>query len=63
MVFGNLQTVDDQMGTKLFKYWQPAGGAGLRILFNKLTRTNLCIDYAFGKFGQKGLFLGLNEAF
>lgn len=63
VIFGNLQTVDDQLGTKLFKYWQPAGGAGLRVLFNKLTRTNLCIDYAFGKFGQKGLFLGLNEAF
>lgn len=63
VVFGNLQSVDDQMGTKLFKHWQPAGGAGLRLLFNKLTRTNLCIDYAFGKFGQKGLFLGLNEAF
>lgn len=63
VVFGNIQTVNDQMGTKLFKYWQPAGGAGLRVLFNKLTRTNLCIDYAFGKFGQKGLFLGLNEAF
>lgn len=63
VVFGNIQTVDDQMGTTLFKYWQPAGGAGLRVLFNKTTRTNLCIDYAFGKFGQKGLFLGLNEAF
>lgn len=63
VVFGNLQTVDDQMGTKLFQYWQPAGGAGLRVLFNKMTRTNLCIDYAFGKFGQRGLFLGLNEAF
>ena len=63
VVFGNLQTVDDQLGTKLFKHWQPAGGAGLRVLFNKFTRTNLCIDYAFGKFGQKGLFLGLNEAF
>lgn len=63
VVFGNMQTVNDQMGTKLFKYWQPAGGGGLRILFNKMTRTNLCIDYAFGKFGQKGLFLGLNEAF
>ncbi len=63
VVFGNLQTVSDQMGTKLFKYWQPAGGAGLRVLFNKMTRTNLCIDYAVGRFGQKGLFLGLNEAF
>lgn len=63
VVFGNIQTVDDQMGTPLFKYWQPAGGGGLRLLFNKVTRTNLCIDYAIGKFGQKGLFLGLNEAF
>jgi len=63
VVFGNVQTVDDQMGTKLFRHWQPAGGGGLRVLFNKATRTNLCIDYAFGKFGQKGLFLGLNEAF
>lgn len=63
VVFGNIQTVDDEIGSKLFKHWQPAGGAGLRVLFNKLTRTNLCIDYAFGKFGQRGLFLGLNEAF
>lgn len=63
VVFGNIQSVDDRIGSKLFKHWQPAGGAGLRVLFNKLTRTNLCIDYAFGKFGQRGLFLGLNEAF
>ena len=63
VVFTNVQTANDQMGTKLFKIWQPAGGAGLRLLFNKATRTNLCIDYAFGKFGQRGLFLGLNEAF
>lgn len=63
VVFGNIQTADDQMGTKLFKHCQPAGGAGLRVLFNKMTRTNLCIDYSIGRFGQKGLFLGLNEAF
>ncbi|WP_211245486.1 BamA/TamA family outer membrane protein [Sphingobacterium alkalisoli] len=61
--FANVQTANDQMGTKLFQQWQPAGGGGLRVLFNKMTRTNLCIDYAFGKFGQRGLFLGLNEAF
>lgn len=63
VVFGNIQSVDDEIGNKLFKQWKPAGGAGLRVLFNKLTRTNLCIDYAFGQFGQRGLFLGLNEAF
>lgn len=63
VVFTNVQTANDQMGTELFKIWQPAAGAGLRLLFNKATRTNLCIDYAYGKFGQHGLFLGLNEAF
>ena len=63
VVFANVQTANDQMGTKLFQQWQPAGGGGLRILFNKATRTNLCIDYAVGRFGQKGFFLGLNEAF
>lgn len=63
VVFANIQTANDQMGTKLFQVWQPAAGAGLRVLFNKATRTNLCIDYAVGRFGQHGLFLGLNEAF
>lgn len=63
VVFANVQTANDQMGTNLFQYWQPAAGTGLRLLFNKTTRTNLCIDYAVGRFGQRGLFLGLNEAF
>lgn len=63
VVFANMQTGNDRIGTKLFEQLQPAGGVGLRLLFNKATRTNLCIDYAVGKFGQKGVFLGLNEAF
>jgi hypothetical protein len=63
VTFFNIQTANDNLGTKLFQQWQPGGGAGLRVLFNKATRTNLCLDYAFGKFGRKGFFLGLNEAF
>ncbi len=63
VTFFNIQTANDDSGTKLFDKWQPGGGAGLRVLFNKATRTNLCIDYAFGNFGRNGLFLGLNEAF
>ena len=63
VTFFNIQTANDESGTKLFDTWQPGGGAGLRVLFNKATRTNLCIDYAYGNFGRKGLFLGLNEAF
>ncbi len=63
VVFGNLQSANDQQGTKLFQVFQPGYGAGLRILFNKVTRTNLALDYAFGKFGNQGFFLNLNEAF
>lgn len=63
VVFGNLQTGNDQQGTKLFQVFQPGYGAGLRVLFNKYTRTNLALDYAFGRFGNKGFFLNLNEAF
>jgi len=63
VVFGNLQTANDEQGTKLFQVFQPGYGAGLRILFNKVTRTNLALDYAFGKFNNKGFFLNLNEAF
>jgi hypothetical protein len=63
VTFFNIQTANDLSGTKLFQQWQPAGGAGLRVLFNKATRTNLCLDYAFGNFGAKGFFLGLNEVF
>ncbi len=63
VIFYNLQTANDAAGTKIFDRWQPGYGAGLRVLFNKHTRTNLCLDYAWGKYGAKGFFLGLNEAF
>jgi hypothetical protein len=63
VAFFNLETANDESGTKIFDKWQPGGGAGLRVLFNKSTRTNLCLDYAWGNYGRKGFFLGLNEAF
>lgn len=63
VAFFHLQTASDELGTKLFQVFRPGGGAGLRILFNKYTRTNLCLDYAWGKYGARGFFLGLNEAF
>jgi hypothetical protein len=63
VAFVNMQTANDEAGTKIFETWQPGGGAGLRMLFNKATRTNLCLDYAWGNYDRKGFFLGLNEAF
>jgi hypothetical protein len=63
VVFGELMSGNDAMGTHLFQQFQPGYGGGLRILFNKATRTNLALDYAYGRFGNKGFFLNLNEAF
>ena len=63
VVFGNLQSGNDFHGTPLFHTFRKGYGAGLRILFNKATRTNLALDYAFGEFGNKGFFLNLNETF
>lgn len=63
VTFISMQTANDEQGTKLFQVFQPGYGAGLRLLFNKVTRTNLALDYAFGRFGNKGFFLNLNEAF
>jgi len=39
-----------------------AGGAGLRVLFNKRSKTNICMDFAWGR-GSRGLYFALQEAF
>jgi hypothetical protein len=63
VAFFNLQTASDDLEKKIFQYWDPGGGAGLRILLQKQSRTTMCLDYARGKYGSSGLFFGLNEAF
>jgi len=40
-----------------------AVGAGLRIKFNKRSRTNLAIDHAWGREGSRGWFMGMTEVF
>jgi len=62
VTFFNMQTANNQRKTRLFEYWEPGGGAGIRILFNKHTRSTLCLDYGVGN-GSNGVFIGLNEAF
>lgn len=63
VAFVNVESASDQVNTELFDYWELGAGGGLRILFNKHTRSNLCIDYGVGNFGSKGVFVGLNEVF
>jgi outer membrane protein assembly factor BamA len=61
--FLNFQSASDDRGRKVFEVWEPGGGVGLRILFQKQNKTTLCVDFAKGKYGATGLFFGLGEVF
>jgi hypothetical protein len=64
VAFANLTTVSDkQTGEQLFESVAPAAGGGLRLLLNKHSKTNLCLDLAWGKAGSKGVYLAIEEAF
>jgi hypothetical protein len=64
VVFTNVSTVSNtSTGERLFDNVAPAAGAGLRALFNKRSRTNLCVDFAVGKAGAKGVYLAIQDAF
>ncbi len=64
VAFVNATTASNQdAGTHLFKYVDPGWGSGLRFLFNKRSRANLTLDYAWGLYGAQGLYLNANETF
>lgn len=62
VVFTNAESFSDINDGRFEKVW-PALGAGLRIKFNKFSRTNLAVDYAFGIDGNRGVFVNLGEVF
>lgn len=47
----------------LFDYVDPGYGFGLRWMLNKKSRTNVTIEYGFGKYGATGLIFNLGETF
>jgi hypothetical protein len=63
VLFANAETASNTRGVKVGEFIEPGAGVGLRILFNKYSRSNLCIDYGMGNYASKGIFLGLNEVF
>jgi outer membrane protein assembly factor BamA len=64
VVFVNNTTATNPVAEiSLFEYNDIAYGAGLRIMVNKKTRSNLAIDYAIGKYGSQGFYFGINEVF
>jgi surface antigen Omp85-like protein len=62
VVFLNGQSFSAAPGTKLQSI-QPGYGPGLRVKLNKVSNTNITIDYGFGRQGSNGLFIDVGEAF
>jgi len=60
--FVNGQSLSAAPGTKL-QPMQPGYGPGLRIKLNKVSNTNISIDYGFGRQGSNGLFIDVGEIF
>jgi outer membrane protein assembly factor BamA len=62
VLFTNLESFTN-INTWHFGSPAPAGGLGLRIKVNKYSRTNIAIDYGWGRQGSHGFFVNLGEAF
>lgn len=64
VTFVNVATLSNKdTGERIFHSAAVGGGAGLRILFSKHSRTNLCLDAGVGRNGSHGIYFGLNDAF
>lgn len=61
VLFFNTNTVSEP-DTGKFMYLHPAGGADIRIKFNKRSATNIALDAGFSK-GYTGIYLNLGETF
>ncbi len=64
VLFVNANTASNKdANINLFKYINTGYGAGIRFMLNEKSRTNLCLDYAFGNYGSQGFYLSVNEVF
>lgn len=64
VAFLNATTVSNLgQDERLFDSVAIGGGAGVRLLINKRSKTNLCFDVGIGKQGSRGIYLGIQEAF
>jgi hypothetical protein len=62
VVFVNAQSFSAAPGTQL-QGIQPAFGPGLRLKLNKVSKTNIAIDYGIGREGSRGVFINVGEIF
>ncbi len=61
VVFGSLTSASEYKNQH-FLYWNPAGGTGIRMKFNKYSDTNIAFDIAFSK-EYWSVYLIIGEAF
>lgn len=62
-IFSNFTTTSNKdKNVNLFQYIQPAFGIGLRILIDKATRTNLILNYGWGR-RSEAFYLNAGESF
>ena len=63
VAFLNTETLsNEQTGERLFDSFATGAGLGLRLLINKRSKTNLCVDVAWGREGSH-VYLAVQEAF
>ena len=60
--FANAQS-QSELKSNQFEVISPGYGGGIRIKFNKLSKTNICLDYGIGSNGSHGIFANLGEVF
>ena len=63
VVFLNMQTASNDRTQNIYEGFNFGGGAGLRFLFQKDSRSAVCVDFSRGQCGSQGVFFGLNEVF
>jgi hypothetical protein len=64
VAFVNTTTLANrETGEQLFDHFAAGAGAGLRVLLNKRSKTNLAFDVGFGEKGNHGVYLTVQEAF
>jgi outer membrane protein assembly factor BamA len=63
VLFFNASTAsDDDKDVPLFGYIRPAGGAGLRIMVSKVSRTNISVDFTVAE-KSLGIYFSAQEVF
>jgi hypothetical protein len=62
VLFANVESASE-LNTNRLQTLLPGAGLGLRIKFNKYSKTNICIDYGWGLRGSSAFFFNLGEMF